>query len=44
MNVSHDHGHGARGAAYGLPVGLILGVVIGAAIVLTEKWSDLPVI
>lgn len=32
------------GAAYGLPVGGVLGIVIGTAIVLTERWSQKPVL
>lgn len=32
------------GAIYGLPVGIILGIVIGAAVILTERWSQKPVL
>jgi hypothetical protein len=32
------------GAVYGLPVGVVLGTVIGAAVILTERWSNKPVL
>ena len=45
----HQHSHdywvlAAGGAIYGIPVGAILGSVIGAAIILTEMWSEKPVV
>jgi uncharacterized caspase-like protein len=48
-NWLHQHSHdywvlAAGGAIYGIPVGAILGSVIGAAITLTEKWSEKPVV
>ncbi|CAN7610330.1 caspase family protein [Bradyrhizobium sp. LjRoot220] len=32
------------GAIYGFPVGIILGIMIGAAVILTERWSQKPVL
>lgn len=32
------------GAIYGFPVGIVLGIVIGAAVILTERWSQKPVL
>ena len=34
----------AGGAIYGIPVGAILSSVIGVALILTEKWSEKPVL
>jgi hypothetical protein len=45
--VAHGHsltGMAEGGALYGLPVGVVLGTVIGAAVVLTERWSNKPVL
>jgi hypothetical protein len=33
----------AGGAIYGVPFGIVLGVVIGAGVLLTEKWTGIPV-
>lgn len=32
------------GAIYGLPVGIVLGIMIGVAVILTERWSQKPVL
>jgi hypothetical protein len=32
------------GALYGFPVGIVLGIVIGTAVILTERWSQKPVL
>jgi hypothetical protein len=45
MHNAHSlAGMAEGGAVYGLPVGVVLGTVIGAAVILTERWSNKPVL